>query len=453
MPIATSLVLWLTVAACRPAVDDTADGETGPVGETTIGALTFGGPLPKNVLVITLDTVRKDYLGRYGDHQDTPCVDDILARSVVLDDHRSCSNWTVPAVICLYAGQSPVDMGFEPISRDPDVPNYVEDIPWAPAILRDRGWSTWYVSANGALPIWLDAQARTEGVFDHGFTGWWQETDAPADQVVDATLDMLDAESGDRPFWGHVQLFDPHTPFTAPAEYLAELEGLDPIEFDVTEQDEHYRLKNAWDALDAETQALVLQHLEIQYTAEIRYLDDQLDRLWRALDQRGVLDDTLVLLWTDHGEQFWEHSDYMHDVSMFREEVDLAFGLWARHLAPVAWTGPTTMVDLLPTVFEVLGEALPPGQTGHVIGTASEPRARFGFRYKADDIARQFVDYDGRRLIYDWTGERSYYRSATDPEELEDLYDPELAEVQELEAILAGETARIQAFLPHLTPE
>ena len=62
----------------------------------------------------------------------------------------------------------PVDLGFEPISSDPLAPNYVPGMFFAPAWLSDHGYSTWFASANGALPIWLDAESRVEGVFAHG---------------------------------------------------------------------------------------------------------------------------------------------------------------------------------------------------------------------------------------------------------------------------------------------
>ena len=136
--------MWIGSPALAPlllgwACDASPEAPADSVADTTIGALTFTGPLPQNVLVLTLDTVRKDYLGRYGDHQDTPWLDAVMDESVVLEDHRSCSNWTVPAVICLYAGQSPVDLGFEPISSDPLAPNYAPGMFFAPAWLSERG--------------------------------------------------------------------------------------------------------------------------------------------------------------------------------------------------------------------------------------------------------------------------------------------------------------------------
>ncbi len=441
------LVPWLL--GCSSGLEDTADSvSTSP---QVIGALEFHGDRPRNVLVLTLDTVRKDYLGRYGDHQDTPWLDDMMDRSVVLEEHRSCANWTIPAVICLYAGQTTVDLRIEPISSDPLAPNYKPGMFFAPAWLRDRGYDTWMVTANGALPIWLSAEERVEGIFDHGFEGWWWETDAKAARVAEATLDQIDSLSGESPWWGHVQFFDPHSPYDAPESYLDGLQDLAPIDFDLSEQEEHDRLAGFWHTLTSEEQALIRAHIEVHYTAEMRYLDDQLALFWDGLEQRGVLDDTLVLVWTDHGEQFFEHGFYGHDVSMYREEVDLGIALWARNLVPASWTGPTRMVDLLPTMLEVLGEPLQEDFTGSVIGTASEPRSRFSFRYKVDTTAWQALDYDGRRLIYDWTGRRTYFESREDPAELVDAYDPADPRVAELEVLMADETDRILDFLPHLT--
>ena len=79
-------------------------------------------PKPKNLLVISLDTYRKDHMARYGDTRNlTPFLDSIAANGLALDNHQSCSNWTYPGVVCAMDGRSPLEYGFVSSERQPFV--------------------------------------------------------------------------------------------------------------------------------------------------------------------------------------------------------------------------------------------------------------------------------------------------------------------------------------------
>ena len=75
-------------------------GRDGPAGPL----IDFGGKKPKNVLMISIDTLRRDRVGRYGKNGNTPFMDRLLGEGVALDNHRSCSDWTYPSILCALTG-------------------------------------------------------------------------------------------------------------------------------------------------------------------------------------------------------------------------------------------------------------------------------------------------------------------------------------------------------------
>ena len=151
------------LAACaKDATDSTGGGwsgaDTGPTfspGDTGAagdyeGILAFTGDRPYNVLMISLDTTRVEDLGRSSGLDTTPNLDALFDKSVTLDNHRSCSNWTFASTVCVQSGAWDLDLGFVPgIGREPaTVP---DDLLQAPEVLGDAGWSSYLVSTNSFL--------------------------------------------------------------------------------------------------------------------------------------------------------------------------------------------------------------------------------------------------------------------------------------------------------------
>ena len=138
----------------------------------------------------------------------------------------------------------------------------------------------------------------------------------------------------------------------------------------------------------------------------------------------GLLDDTLVVLWNDHGEQFWEHGFQSHAYTLYREENDGFAIFWAKNIVPGAWTGPTSSIDIAPTLMRLLTGEVPPPMTGYPLGEAPDDRARFAFA-----VARlgpvQSVRHGSMKMTFSWLGEAPrVFDLAADPGETVDVYDP-----------------------------
>lgn len=433
-------MLWLLLAlGCRDDGDATVPDFT---WTDTAVATSYASPLvfpdgpPRNLLMISIDTLRKDALSIYGSATPTPTLDRLITEGVALDDHMQCSSWTFASTTCTLAGRYPEDLRYMPrLTQDQDpVP---EGTPLLASWLGEAGVTSLLQSPNAWLSErWGNAQGY-DVVLEEGGNALTAGREAFA---------QLQAESPDRWFL-HLHVTEPHAPYAPPDAYLGALDDLPPIDFDLSDRDVHYDVNgnDYYERLSPEDQALVQQHLEARYAADVMWLDDQLDTFLSELEAEGALDDTLVVVWNDHGEAFWEHGHQTHAWLLYPEENDGLAVFWHPDLAPVRWAGPTHAVDLVPTILDAMGVELPDEVTGVPLGAALPSRARFASvdaRYGVAQAVRQ----DGWMLHYTWKdGQLSLHDLQSDPGAMVDLYAPTHPRAQDLWPLISG---RIEALKP-----
>ncbi len=421
----SSILLFATLTAC--------DGDTGlgrpepdPPPETSF--LTFTGPAPRNLLYISIDTLRKDHLDRYGGMGLAPFMDSLMREGVPLDAHQSCSNWTYAGVLCALSGQNGVDFGFIPRLSKTYREDLPDDTPMLPDWLREIGFGSGLVTSNG----YLSSKYNTAQGFDmETYPGY-----EPAETMMGLALDDIGQLQANYERWFlHLHLRDVHIPYTPPDEYLTGLDDLPPIDWNLANRDEMYEMAGMYWTLSEEERAAVEQHARARYEATIRYTDDSMRDFFDELDRRGVLDDTLVVFWSDHGEQFWEHQRQSHAWSLHYGENDALAFFWARDLEHAPWTGATTHEDIVPTLYEVFGMPQREEFTGLPVGVAAGDRVLY-FTADGRKGPEQAVQVAGHKLMYMWSGSKEFYRRDVDPREENDLYDPEDEEVIALWALL-----------------
>ncbi|MCA9693144.1 MAG: sulfatase-like hydrolase/transferase [Nannocystaceae bacterium] len=427
---------------------------TGTAGETTTGETTgeptdtqpsFYGSPPRNLLVLSIDTLRHDRLPRYGGDPETLVfLNSIAEEGYALDQHRSCSNWTFASMLCYMTGATNVDVGFIPqlseAYRAP-VPQGVETLPqW----LSERGYFTLLSTSNS----WFSDQWNMA----HGFQWTNGDKRGSATFMYDiARPAMIAAVESGLPWYFHLHFIEPHAAYNPPAEYLEGLDALEPIDVDLSSKDDHYAIKGMWGKMTPEEQELLLAHLLVRYEGELRYIDDQLAALWLQMNADGLLDDTLVLIITDHGEQFWEHGAQTHGYGFHPEENDALAIFWADNIVPGSWDGPTNHTDLAPTILSLLDIPAPAQVTGMPVGTAPDDRVEFGASACKSGVV-QSVQVGDRKLQYSWWGDKWYYRHDLDPLEAQNLYDPQDPDVVALWELLLPEVTKAATLVPNLTP-
>lgn len=236
---------------------------------------------PSRVVVVTIDTLRADHLGSYGNaHARTPVLDGLAREGVRFDAAFSPAPLTLPAHATLLTGLDPDRHGV----RHNGVFTLAPEIPSLPERLRAAGFGT--AAFVGAFV--LDRRfglARGFDVYDDAMGGRRSGrsvvgfAERRADAVVDAFLGWL--ESAPDRFFAWVHVYDPHADYDPPAGFSLGFAGR-------------------------------------PYDGEIAFVDSQLGRLFAALDARFDPADTLVVVTSDHGEALGEHGEPTHSTRSTR---------------------------------------------------------------------------------------------------------------------------------------
>jgi len=300
-----------------------------------------GPPPPPDVMIVCIDTLRRDHVGTYGyARETTPAIDRLAREGVRFDRARAPSNWTVPSVATLLTGLEPWRHGARIVSdpafldRTPPA-QIVESAPSLAARLQAGGYATGLFSAN---PFVI-------GRFTRGFevarTEW-----IPADQLTDLALEWWRARA-DRPRLLYLHYMDAHQPNEPPPPYF-EMFGLTAGQRrPIAAKDWDYKtLRSPEDPAFVEFR----EHRIGAYDGAVRFVDDQLARLLEAVSMGGGLDRTLILVSADHGEEFWDHAE------VERSWADDPRGIWG------VGHGHTFFEELLAIPLVVRGPGFPKGE-------------------------------------------------------------------------------------------
>ena len=427
MTCRTGLALgaWAAVLGCTsdpPPLDPPIPNSPPPVLQPR-----FDGPVPTNLLMISVDTMRRDHLGVHGDLGLTPFLDQLASESWVADDAMACSNWTVASTACVLSGATNLDRaadrGMIPTAAGgvlAPIPRPEPTLPWW---LGEAGFSTMLVTTNG---FFSGAYGNAQGYQVLRYDG-----PAKVAGTWDRTKEIIEPSRGGRampaPWMLHLHFFEPHRPYTPPDTYLTSLASLPEIPFDLTTTDGQKQAVQTLSrgTLDPEVAEAVRDHMRARYAAEIRYFDDQFRDMWADLDALGYLDDALIVFWTDHGEELWEHGLTEHGKLLHAQENAAVLWMWARNLIPDRYRGPVHHIDLAPTLLSLYDLPIPETVTGTPIGLEAPDRVRFAMSnaYTGPVLA---VRRGEHKLHFRWSGQPTrVFDVVADPVEREDLFDPD----------------------------
>ncbi len=387
----------------------------------------FYDHVPKNLIMISVDTFRRDHLPRYGDKEVAGFLGTLQETGVPLDDHTTCSNWTFAGTTCTLRGAYNVDNGFIPkLSKETREP-----VPMFSGYLSSWLGNEGYYSVMSSGNEWLSEKWNATQGFDVSIKPRRSGADYLYDRGVMALEEAIDQGKADK-WYLHVHMMEPHAPYSPPDSYRGGLDGLPPLlEFNLDIKDDHYDATGTFGAMTDEEQATLEAHLHARYEAEISWLDDQLFWIFNDLDRRQLLDDALVVIWNDHGEQFWEHGKQSHAYGLHREENDGWAILWAHNIVAEPWTQPTVSIDLVPTILRLYDIEIPDEVTGFPLGDRDPAGLRF-----ATSVARsggvQSVRKENWKLIFNWSGNLRLYDLDEDPSEQDNLYSPSHPKAKEL---------------------
>jgi len=330
-------------------------------------------PRSPSVILIVLDTVRAQNMSLHGyARRTTPWLERLALESTVFDRAYAPSTWTLPSHGSLFTGRPPHQQSgnsFTPL--DDALPTLAE-------VFRDRGYYTLGIVAN-------DDNAYPHTGLDRGFlrydthtTAFWEMLEASrigavwrwgmrrfgidlptrkdADTINGRFLDDLDRR-GARPFFAFLNYYDAHYPFDDPLPPFSSIEGWaeNPVE------------------VVGKMYPEATRHVD-DYDREIAHLDERLEALFSELDRRGALEDTIVIVTSDHGEEFTEHGFLGHGFNVYDTTLHVPLLVYGPGLVPAGRVDrPVALQDLPATIVELAGLAEGSPFLGRdLLGEASE---------------------------------------------------------------------------------
>ncbi|KPK53251.1 MAG: hypothetical protein AMJ63_06995 [Myxococcales bacterium SG8_38_1] len=371
----------------------------------------------KNVVLLVVDTLRADKLRPFNPDTrvETPSVDRFASEGVVFELAQSAENWTKPAVASILTGLHP--QTHQQKTGDAALPGSAVLLS---EHLKDNGFATGSFIANGYVS---DRFGFDQGWDD--YTNYIREGGSTeAKDVFDAAGNWIEAHKDER-FFAYIQTIDPHVPYDPPGEFVRM--------YDPSEYDGQVRPRMTGDLLEKAKRnppAVVFdgrdrQRIAALHDGEITQHDRFFGAFLERLSALGLSDDTLVVVTSDHGEEFNDHGSWGHGHSVYQEllHVPLMFRL-PKRLPPGTKVGnAVSTLDISSTVTELLGVPAMAHNEGHtLVGLMlgeSPARPTVAFSDFQDD--RRVITTGRWKLILRGNLTSTMFDLLKDPQELVEL--------------------------------
>ncbi|MCP4591341.1 MAG: sulfatase [bacterium] len=310
-----------------------------------------------NVLLVVLDTTRADYLSCYRpDRRTTPRIDALAAQGTRYSRAYATNFWTLPSHATILTGLYPTEVG---------ATSETNHLPESAQTIAERLAAAGYQTGAVVCNPWLS----TERGFAQGFemyTEMWRRGNMPGPLAIaedwrqpaaDRAVEWIDTCAAEgTPFFLFINFNIAHLPYTPPpdlrARYLSRDWSADRLERAAAILDEWSHVAGA-----VELNAADLRLLGELYAAEVALADEWVGRVVGALESQGILDQTLVMVTADHGENLGDYGMIGHALSMYDTtlHVPLVVRYPARFKPGAAVDELISLVDLTPTILDVCG--------------------------------------------------------------------------------------------------
>lgn len=374
-----------------------------------------------NIILISIDTLRADHIHGYGYPLETsPTLDSLMNRGTSFLNTISAAPWTLPAHVSLFTSLYPHSHGvtWEMLALE-------EAVQTLPMALKKAGYETIGLATMPHL-------SPRHG-FGRGFDFYFCQ-EVPAPIVLGEALKRLNDVQSEN-FFLFLHLFDVHTDYSPLPQYLEIFESSYDGGIDGTGKT-LYKIRDRELALSPED----LRHLIALYDAEIRQLDSALELFFNALEKRGLVDESVVIVTADHGEEFLDHGGVLHGRTLYDELIKV----------PLIIAGPgipkgkaiqkqAELIDIMPTILDIGGARKSYRMEGRSLLPLIEDEgneweeiafAEADWRNEKHDIKRA-VRTEKYKLYYDrHTKREELYDLALDPGERNNIIEsnPEAAE-------------------------
>ncbi len=401
-----------------------------------------------NVILISIDTLRADRLGAYGHPRPTsPAIDALARESILFERAYSQSPKTASSHMSVFTSLYPSGHGV--VNWEENGFRLSPDIPTLSGILNRAGYRTAANTAGGNVAAELG--------FDEGFEAYSSQN-ARGQSLAIAPFVLAElvksSRAAGKPFFLFLHSYDVHDPYT-PARVFAKLfvdpaykgamtGDLDELRESASGGDWDVRHAKYWANFDRKSPA-DRKHVSDLYDAGIREMDTALALFFERFRDLGLEADTVLVLISDHGEEFLEHGGINHN-SVYQEimHVPLILRLPGASFGGTRVSARVRLIDVMPTLLALAGLSPPPRAQGESLiplyARAGPKRDRFVFsewriggQRALQTDAWKFVQRPGHDELYDLAadpGERKnlaatqgqlVYQAATRSDRLQSL--------------------------------
>ncbi len=276
-----------------------------------------------NLLLITLDTTRADYIGAYGHPAvSTPNLDALCREGVMFQNCYSPAPLTLPAHCAIFTGKYPIGHG----ARNNSSYYLINDENILARLLGKKGFHTFAVIAAYVLIAKFGVNQGFD-IYDDAIS----TSEITADAVYKKFKNWFAANKQGK-FFSWVHFYDPHDPYKPPAEYIVK-----------GSEDDNLKL----------------------YAGEIEFVDKYVGKIIADLETAGILDKTLVIIVGDHGEAFGEHNEFGHSIFCYEENLKVPLIFYNKSMFKKrSITQRVNLVDIMPTILDTLDMPIPAGVQG-----------------------------------------------------------------------------------------
>jgi arylsulfatase A-like enzyme len=366
-----------------------------------------------NILIYIVDTLRPDYLGAYGNTRvETPAIDAFAKTGTVFENAYAPTSWTRASIASILTATAPSVHGA--VHRDDRL---AKASILASEVLQGQGYHTGLVTTNPnvgsffgfnqGFDDFIELYARS----DPGFVKATELT-TTADLVASRAKQWI--RNAPRPFFLVVHTIDPHSPYQPPEEYDLYGEGIEGTK---------YGLKSWINRKDLTLK--IKQRIRSLYEAEVAFSDHAFGLLMSELGEQALLDQTITILTSDHGEEFWEHGSRGHGRGLYDEvlRVPLIVSFPPRVPAGVREDRVAQLMDIIPTALDLAGLPALSGSGGRSLFEADPQGSVTAMATLSLDRWSYVAIRDGQwKLIWDKnSGQRMLFDTVVGHHEKKDL--------------------------------
>lgn len=300
----------------------------------------------KNVILISLDSLRRDYLGIYNGEKDlTPNIDKLAQDSVVFENAFSQAPWTIPSHLSILSGLNPNSHGANSFSDK--VPCFVKTLP---QLLREKGFLTFAYTGGGLVSANFG--------FSKGFNHYkeWDGSELPdSSKPIFERADKFISSNKGKDFFLFLHTYQFHEPLDSPEEIRKiVLRGKKILWEGVSISKLIGGGKGTYKPLKEEE----VESIKILLKAESRTIDEHLIKpLIEKLKEEGIYDQTMIIITSDHGDELFDHGGWQHSHTLYNEliRVPLIIKFPYQKFRGKRVSKNVRLVDIAPTILDVLG--------------------------------------------------------------------------------------------------